>query len=124
MNQAKVLGIPLYDCIVTFDLRACPPTIRVQGYKEKFKPETVEGFNETRSKENITCLFYSNIIVKELDDSGDGPLLEVLFMWSLFPHEWLTKHNKEEGTGNNASHSLFGKIASSFMALRSAVDYS
>ena len=34
--QAKALELPLYDCVVRFDLRDCPPTIKVHDYRENF----------------------------------------------------------------------------------------
>ena len=64
-------------------------------YREVFiETEEREGFESSRSKENITCDYYSYIINGELDEDGD--ILRLL-MQRLFPHEWLT-NEKKRGT--------------------------
>ena len=89
LNQAKQLILPLHDCVVVFDLRCCPPTVEVKDYRDEFdSPESKKGFEETRSKDNITCIYHSRIINGELDEDGSIPHL---FMQRLFPHEWLRK---------------------------------
>ena len=76
LSQAEALGIPLCDCIVYFDLCQCPPAFEVVDYRVEFDtPEERKGFEETRSKENITCDYYSRGIC----------------MQRLFPHAWLRK---------------------------------
>jgi len=88
LTQVKGLNIPIHDCVVCFDLCQCPPTVRVEGYRENFyTPEAVMGFKRSRLKENITCDFYSHIVNGELDEDGDTPRL---IMQRMFPHEWLT----------------------------------
>lgn len=74
MSQAKALCIPLYDCIVMFDLRKCPIKIETFAYthsKNFFTDcdcaecqngyfgsrEEREGFENSRSKDNITCMY-------------------------------------------------------------------
>jgi len=92
LRQAEALELPLYDCVVCFDLCKCPPTFVVDDYKENFlKTEAVKGFEETRSKENITCDYYSQIFNGEFDEDGDAPRL---CTQRLFPHEWLTNKKK------------------------------
>jgi len=60
LRQAKALDLHLSDCVVCFDLCKCPPTVVVEDYKENFlKTEAVKGFEETRSKENITCDYHT-----------------------------------------------------------------
>ena len=95
LRQAETLVLPLYDCVVRFDLCEYPPTVEVVDYREVFiETEEREGFESSRSKENITCDYYSYIINGELDEDGD--ILRLL-MQRLFPHEWLT-NEKKRGT--------------------------
>ena len=92
LNQAKGLGMPLYDCVVRFDIRKCPPTVEVEDYREDFTAaEDRKGFEDSRSEENITCLYFSNSFYGELDDSEGVPSLE---LQRLFPCEWLLKQSK------------------------------
>jgi len=81
LSQAKALDLPLHDCVVEFDLCKCPPIIKVEDYRKGFTGEERKGFEETRSKENITCIYHSHIINGESD----------LCMQRLFPLEWLSK---------------------------------
>jgi len=37
LRQAKGLDLPFYDCVVCFDLCKCPPTVRVEDYRENEK---------------------------------------------------------------------------------------
>jgi len=88
LNQADVLDLPLYDCVVLFDLRCCPVEVEVKKYTDHYSTvESKKGFEESRSKENITCMydsfFYSN---EELDEDG-APSIRVQ---RLYPHEWLS----------------------------------
>jgi len=95
LRQAKALDLPLYDCVVRFDLCEYPPTttVVVENYKTNFLgPKAIKGFEDTRSKKNITCDFISHIINGELDKDGDVPRL---LMQRLFPHELLTTTKKE-----------------------------
>jgi len=63
LRQAKALDLPLYDCVVKFDLREYPLTVVVEDYKENFlTPKAVKGFEQSRSKENITCDYFSSIL--------------------------------------------------------------
>ena len=45
-SQASSLDLPLYDCIVSFDLSECPPKVEVKR----------QTYLDCRSKE-ITCVF-------------------------------------------------------------------
>lgn len=66
LTQAMTLGIPLYDCVVRFDLRECPPTVTTKSYTEWFDTqESMKGFEESRSKENIMCVYKSNVFYGE-----------------------------------------------------------
>jgi len=94
LSKAKGLDIPLYDCVAVFNLSQCPPTIEVKKYTDWFDidtPAEQKGFEETRSKDNITCIYYSQFFNGELDEDGDIPLL---LQQRLFPHEWLVKQTK------------------------------
>ena len=93
LNQAEAIGLPLYDCFVRFDLCHRPPlplvgTKKIDAYY--YTPEEKKGFEASRSKENITCIFTSPIF--------DGSLVEgripTLGMLRLFPHEWLSSEQK------------------------------
>ena len=56
-------------------------------------PESKKGFEASRSKKNITCVYYSYIFNGELDEDDEIPVLQ---MEKLYPHEWLTKKTKPE----------------------------
>lgn len=63
LRQAEALGLPLYDCLVCFDLRCCPLTIKILSPSVLCKnPERMKGFEETLSKKNITCMYNSYIL--------------------------------------------------------------
>jgi len=88
LSQASSLDIPLYDCIVKFELRHCPPTIEVKKYTEFYDnfDEQMLGFVDSRSRDNIICVYYSQIYSGELKDC--------VAIQRLFPHEWIMKQNK------------------------------
>ena len=87
LSQAKASNLPIHDCVVDFDLKRCPPYVEVQDYREEFTDaEERRGFVETRSKDNITCIYHSRIINGEYED-GD---ISHLRMQKLYPHKWLT----------------------------------
>ena len=89
LRQARSLAIPLYDCVVHFDLRDCPPTVEVMRYTEHFEqPERIKCFEDTRSRENITCIYISSIFNGELLASGVSPFMA---MQRFYPQEWLSK---------------------------------
>ena len=83
------LGFPLRDCVAKFDLRDCPPTVEVIRYSEYcyYSPKEMKCFEDTRSKENITCIYISWIYHGYMDEDGDQPGLA---MQKFFPHEWLS----------------------------------
>jgi hypothetical protein len=84
LKQAQALELPLYDCLVKFDLRECPPTIDVVKYTDVYeKPEHIRKFEETRSKNNITCVYFSAFFYGEVE--------EELAMQKHYPHKWLMK---------------------------------
>lgn len=89
LEQVKSLDILLCDCVVLFDLRECPINIKTFTYTEYANwhriPEVKEGFGVHRSKENITCIYFSTFY------TGDEPSKSLL--QRLFPHKMLT--NKE-----------------------------
>jgi len=94
LTQTEGLDPPLYDCVVVFNLCQCPPTVSVQDYRENFlTPLAVKSFEQSRSKENITCDFYSYIFNGELDKDGDTPNL---VMQRFFPLAWLTNKKKSK----------------------------
>ena len=90
--QVKDLDIPLYDCVVKFDLRTCPVGVTTHKYTDHDNPELKRGFEDSRSKENITCIFISYMY--------DGSLAEgqprILQMQRLFPHKWLTNGRRND----------------------------
>jgi len=94
LSQAKALDIHLSDCVVSLDLRYCPPTIGVKKYTHWFDtPEEKRGFEETRSKENITCIYFSHIFFNRESDEDDGTI-PVFQIQKLYPLKWLTKQSK------------------------------
>ena len=85
LSQAEGLGIPLYDCVACFDLRACPITVVIAKYTDFHQDSSWwKGFEDSRSKENIMCV-YSHIFVQ---DESNELLLQ---MQRMFPHAWLLK---------------------------------
>ena len=93
LNRARDLGIPLCDCVVGFDLRKCPPTVKVMRYSKRYNSAELEkAFDGSRSKDNITCIYRSIIYNGELDEDGEDQVLE---MQRFFPHEWLSKKEKK-----------------------------
>ena len=86
LAQANSLNLPLYDCVVLFDLRECPPTVNIEEYTKSFGVEDeIEGFEETRSEENIMCVYHSRMYNRSSRDE--------LSMQRFFPHEWLKKQS-------------------------------
>ena len=86
LKQASSLNLPLYDCVAQFDLRKCP--IKVETVKSL---ECLNGFETSRSKDNITCLYCSDFYNGELLEDGRVPNVT---MQRLFPHDWLTKRTE------------------------------
>jgi len=90
LSQAKALNLPLHDCVVNFDFKRCPLDVEVVDYREDFSlAEERNDFEDSRSKDIITCVYYSRII------SGENDETPRLRMQRLFPHEWLTNKKKE-----------------------------
>ena len=85
LSQASSLNIPLFDCLVYFDLREYPATVTIKNYNDESQPGTKKVFEDSRSKENITCIYRSYIYISSV--TGD------LIMQRLFPHEWITAKN-------------------------------
>ena len=93
LRQASSLDIPLWDCVVEFDLRDCPFTIETKRYTIHYdSAELKKAFDGSRSKDNITCIYWSNVYNGELDEDRDIPTLE---MQRFFRHEWLSKKEKK-----------------------------
>ena len=105
VDLATGLELPLYDLLVLFDLRTCPPGVRVTGYKEYYqnKPKEMNSFENSRSLDNITCIYRSRLFNGELDEaewdesewriqkSGKHNSTTDCIMQRLYPHEWLKK---------------------------------
>ena len=88
LNQTEDLELPLCDCVVMFDLGYCPLEVTTHKYTEFYNnPELKRGFEESRSKDNVTCFFVSCIYDGSLDE-GQIPRLQIQ---RLFPHSWLSK---------------------------------
>ena len=87
LSQVKELDIPLYDCVVRFDLTSCPLEVTTDNYIDHDDPELKKSFEDSRSKENIACIFIAYMYDGSLVD-GKIPTLN---MQRLFPHEWLSE---------------------------------
>jgi len=89
LRQAKKLELLLCDCVVVI----CPTKVEVKAEVKKYtdvydkNPDVQKKFEESRSKENITCHYYSNIYIGQQKGYVVGTQ-------RLFPHEWLTKQSK------------------------------
>jgi len=94
LSKAKGVDIPLYDCVAVFKLYCCPLTIEVKKYTDWFETSAEQrGFEETRSKENITCAYLSFVFNGALDEDDETP---VLIMQRFFTHKWLMKQTEAE----------------------------
>ena len=95
LSQAKSLQLPLYDSVVMFDLRnVCPPKVTVEKYTKHFiSAESVKGFEESRSKENITCI-YASFVFSFNGDLGKEHISPSIMMQRFFPHEWLVSKER------------------------------
>ena len=89
LDQASSLGIPLYDCVVRFDLRLYPLTVTTVNYAEYVVSEVRKGFEDSRSRENITCAYFSGFY----HAAANGGTMQQLRMQRFFPHEWLVNHS-------------------------------
>jgi len=92
LEQAKTLHIPLFDCIVIFDLSCVTPEITTRNYSEIYDDES-EGrkrYEASRSMKNITCVFSTYNFIEGLTDHLGEPTA-MLAMQRLFPCEWLTQ---------------------------------
>ena len=47
------MNLPLYDCVVYFDLRECPLVVTTMKYTENYGTDRVKDFEDERSKDNI-----------------------------------------------------------------------
>ena len=96
LSQARSLDIPLCDCVVAFDLGYYPLTVEVIRYTEYFNSsEEIKSFEGTRSKENITCSYTSDIYNGSVDQDGT---LQDLDMQKFFPHVLLSKKHRNNET--------------------------
>lgn len=91
LEQVKSLNIPVYDCIVKFDLTHCPPKVTTYHYSNVYgtKPGK-EHYEASRSEKNITCMYSSYNLVRGMTDHLGKPAT-ILGMQRLFPCEWLTQ---------------------------------
>jgi len=88
LRQAEALDIPLCDCVVKIDLRYCPPRVAIKCYTEFCQaPEHRMGFEESRSKDNIMCIYASSLFIVGYSEDR-------LAMQRFFPHEWLVEQSK------------------------------
>ena len=84
LSQAEALGIPLCDCIVKFDLRTCPLTVKAEKYTTAYSSQDdIEEYEESRSKDNIMCVYHSSMYI--------GKQKGYIAMQRFFSHEWLMK---------------------------------
>ena len=95
-SQSSSLGISLWDCVAVFDLRCCPTEVEVMKYTDHYKPKAAKGFRKSRSKDNITCIYNSNIFngtyaAKDDEDKVQIYNVPKLSMQKMFPHDWLLK---------------------------------
>ena len=89
LSQASALGIPLYDCVVIFDLRHFPVTVKVLKYADHSSMKEKKCFEASRSKDNIICIYRS--FNSELGEDYGRDKVPNLFMQRFFPHAWLSK---------------------------------
>jgi len=94
LEQAKSLNIPLFDCIVKFDLCCCPPEITTLHYSECYS-SSQKHYEASRSTKNITCLYYSFNFIGDVVATShlEQDIATLLAVQRLFPCEWLT-HKK------------------------------
>ena len=85
LNEAISLDLDLCDCVVGFDLTCCPLHVSVMKYTTYYNITGMrEGFEKSRSKDNITCVYQSRVHIGELNEG-----YYTVAMQRLFPHEWL-----------------------------------
>jgi len=128
LSQAKALDIPLCDCIVVFDHRNCPLTVDTFEYTHKGSffsscnhaecncnkgyfesEEEKKGFEASRSKDNITCIYISKTFFGDNVLDKDGEVVQSLQMQRFFPHEWLKKGRTSSARGTAAEPSASEK---------------
>ena len=109
LGQARSKGIPLSDCVVWFDTRACPTKVDTRLYSDKIlhgsSLSCLQGFEATRSEENITCLYCSSLFNGEVDEDGHEPNIT---MQKLYPHKWLLDFS----TGNSKAQDMMNLLMS------------
>ena len=91
LSQAAKLDLPLCECLVVFDLQVCPRIVYVKSYTEYFSASS--GFECSRSRENITCVYYSFLYNGESGEVNGGATK--LVTHRLFPHAWLPNKTTE-----------------------------
>jgi len=86
LHQARSLDIPLCDCVVLFNLRPCPVKVECKLYTDVYNtPEVRKGFTDTRSRENITCI-YTGSFNGGKDQDINASMID---MQRFFPYSWL-----------------------------------
>ena len=94
LNQAKALNLPLHDCLVRFNLATYPFEVTTENNENYRSLEEKTGFESSRSKKNITCIFISCIHDGSLIEGQIEGQVPRLQMQRLFPHEWLSKRKE------------------------------
>ena len=89
LSQARELDLPLHDCVVRFDLDACPAMVSTFDYNTYFEdPTAKKDFEESRSKGNITCIYLLYNYVGELDEDR---CVQTFVVQRLFSHQLLSQ---------------------------------
>ena len=66
--------------------------VEVKKYTDVYvRPDLIRWFEESRSKENITCHYYSRIHNVEM---GESDANKIMGLQRFFPHKWLMKQGK------------------------------
>lgn len=93
LSLASSLNLQLCDCVVEFDLRDCPATIKTMHYGAYFDtPKLMKCFEDNRSMDRIICTYNSYAINGELDENED---FFTLHMQRSFQLSWLLSKQGE-----------------------------
>ena len=91
LGKASALDIPIYDCVVSFDLRKCPPTVDVVKYTEIYDKTEVQRLHEDSTSN--TCVYIAHFGTRQTN----------LQMRRLFPHAWLYLGKDTIDTSNDTT---------------------
>ena len=101
LGQTNSLDTPLYDCVVQFDLRACPPVVAVIKYTNYFaRSDLREGFEKTRTKDTFTCIYTVSIHSRDTNETAQPSYLQ---MQRLFPVELFKNSSSRQSEGKSAT---------------------